>query len=102
MTRAFSRSSASARYGSQIDHASIEPFANAAVASEGASGVGTMSLQERPVFSSAATSRLCALDPLPNATRLPLRSAIVLIGEYAGTMMALVGPPCFPAGGWWT
>ena len=68
------------------------PREKATVASAGASGVGVMSLQERPALSSAATSRLCALEPLPNATRLPLRSASVLIGESAGTMIAWVLP----------
>jgi hypothetical protein len=56
-----------------------------------------MSLQVSPAFSSAATSRLCALDPLPKATRLPLRSASVVIGESFGTMMACVVPADFTA-----
>ena len=36
-------------------------------------------------FSSAFTSRKCTFEPLFNATFLPLRSAIVLIGESSGT-----------------
>src|ERR1700754_401504 len=75
-----------------MDQASTEPFANATVASAGAGGVGVMCVQARPAFSRAATSKLCALDPLPNATRLPLRSASVLIGEFCGTTIACVLP----------
>jgi len=50
------------------------------------------SFQRSTVFSKVATSRLCALDPLAKATRLPLRSASVFIGELAGTIIALVVP----------
>lgn len=80
--------SAIARYGSQIDQASMLPFLKAAAASAGLRSTPSISSGASPTLRSAFTVTLWALEPRLKATFLPFRSSSDLIGESFLTRIA--------------